>query len=101
MNVAARLFQVVVVVIGIGASSAAAAPRVQLSISDGRVWLETDRATAGQILAEWARVGGTRIVNGDRVNGEPLTLVLRGVPECGRSKSCCGPRAGSSRRLER
>jgi hypothetical protein len=81
MNVAARFFQVVLVVIGVGASSAAAAPGVQLSIRDGRVWLETDRATAGQILAEWARVGGTRIVNGDRVNGEPLTLVLRGVPE--------------------
>jgi hypothetical protein len=33
------------------------------------------------ILAEWARLGGTTILNGDRVAGAPLTLELNGVPE--------------------
>ena len=45
------------------------------------MWLASDGATASQILAEWARVGGTRIVNGEAVAGGPLTLELRGVPE--------------------
>jgi hypothetical protein len=33
------------------------------------------------ILAEWARVGGAKIVNGEAVAGAPLTLELEGVPE--------------------
>lgn len=76
-----RLFRIGLVVIGMAASSATAAPGVQLSIRDGRVWLVTDSATVGQILAEWERVGGTHIINGDHVPGGPLTLEMRGVPE--------------------
>ena len=34
-----------------------------------------------QILAEWAKVGGTRIVNAERVAGPPVTLQLQQVPE--------------------
>src|SRR5919204_2331338 len=63
------------------AVAGAAAPNVELSIHDGRVWLVAQNATARQILAEWARVGRTRIVNGERVPGGPLTLELTGVPE--------------------
>jgi len=62
-------------------SFVAAAPGVQLTIRDGQVWLTTERATVGQILAEWARIGGTEIVNGDRVPGGPYTLALNGVSE--------------------
>jgi hypothetical protein len=58
-----------------------AAPNVRLSIQDGRVWLTADRATVGEILAEWARVGQTQIANGERVRSGPLTLQLNGVPE--------------------
>jgi hypothetical protein len=76
-----RLLRVVLVVLVVTASNATAGPTVQLSIADGRVWLVSDGATAGQILAEWARVGGTRIVNADRVAGGLLTLDMRGVPE--------------------
>ena len=35
----------------------------------------------GVILAEWARLGGATIVNGDRVPGPPVTLEFTGVPE--------------------
>jgi hypothetical protein len=52
-----------------------------LEIKDGRVTLVADNVTVRQILAEWARVGQTRIVNGDRVTGGPLSLRLDGVPE--------------------
>lgn len=76
-----RLLRVVFVVFGMAASSVTAAPAVRLSFSDGRVWLASDGATVGQILAEWARVGGTRVVNGERVAGHPLTLEMSGVPE--------------------
>ncbi len=33
------------------------------------------------ILAEWSKIGGTNIVNGERVTGAPLTLKLVDVPE--------------------
>jgi len=68
-------------IVGMTVSSATAAPGVQLSIGNGRVWLVTNGATVGQILAEWERVGGTRIINGDHVAGGPLTLEMRGVSE--------------------
>jgi hypothetical protein len=52
-----------------------------LQISDGRVTLHAQNVPIRTILAEWARVGGAKIVNGDRVAGSPLTLDLEGVPE--------------------
>jgi hypothetical protein len=54
---------------------------IQLTISDGQVWLVASEATVGQVLAEWARVGQTRILNADHLSTEPLTLQLAGVPE--------------------
>ncbi len=61
--------------------TAAQAPRIQLSIHDGRVWLAATNATPRQILVEWARVGRTRVDNEERIPGGPLTLQLDGVPE--------------------
>jgi hypothetical protein len=66
---------------GMVVPAARAAPGVRLTIRDGSVWLAADRVTASEILAEWARVGQTRIVNGERVPGGPMTLELNGVPE--------------------
>ena len=48
---------------------------------DGRVSIVAKDATLRQILAEWAKVGQTKILNGDRVPGGPLTLQLNNVPE--------------------
>ncbi len=62
-------------------SSAAFAQQVQLTIKDGRVTLKTENATVRQILDEWTRVGQTKIVNADKVTGQPLTLTLIDVPE--------------------
>jgi uncharacterized protein YqeY len=45
------------------------------------VSLSAKNATVGQILAEWARVGQTKIVNAERVSGGPMTLELTNVPE--------------------
>ena len=60
---------------------ASALAAVQLTIRDGRVWLAADHATIADILAEWARVGGTQMVTAGRIAGPPLTLDLRGVSE--------------------
>jgi hypothetical protein len=54
---------------------------VQLTIHNGLVSLTTHDATVRQILAEWARVGQTKVVNGERAPGGPLTLQLTDIPE--------------------
>ncbi|MDO8836295.1 MAG: hypothetical protein Q7V01_11905 [Vicinamibacterales bacterium] len=59
----------------------AEAGTVTLTIRDGRVTLVARDATVRQILAEWARVGKTRIVNLENVPGGPVSLDLSDVPE--------------------
>jgi hypothetical protein len=66
--------------VGFVTSAAAQAP-LRLQISDGRVTLHAENVPIRTILAEWARVGGTTILNGDGIAGAPLTLELEGVPE--------------------
>ena len=58
-----------------------AAQSISLTIHDGRVTLVTQNATPAAILAEWARQGQTRVVDGEKVPGTPLTLRLENVPE--------------------
>ena len=58
-----------------------AAADVSLTLADGRVTVVARNATVRQVLAEWARVGGTRIVNLERVGGAPDSFELRNVPE--------------------
>ena len=50
-------------------------------MTGGRVTVTAKNATVGQILAEWAKVGQTKIVNAERVPGGPVTLELKDVPE--------------------
>jgi len=63
------------------AITSTAMAQVSLTMQDGRVSLTAKEATLRQILAEWARVGQTKIVNGDRVPGGPVTLQLTNVSE--------------------
>lgn len=62
-------------------ASPVSAQHVNLQIKDGLVNLDANGASVRQILDEWARVGGTRVVNGDRVVGGPVTLKLENTPE--------------------
>ena len=57
------------------------AQQLSLDIRDGLVTLHATNVPPRQILAEWGRIGGTRVVGGERVPGAPLTLSLEGVPE--------------------
>ena len=59
----------------------ASAGDLSLTIVDGRVTLVAQDVTVRQILAEWARIGQTKIVNADKLFGPPLTIELQDVPE--------------------
>jgi hypothetical protein len=63
------------------AAAPVSAQQVKIAFHDGQVTLETNGASPRAILAEWSRVGGTNVVNGERVTGAPLTLRLVDVPE--------------------
>jgi len=65
----------------LGIGSTASAQQVQLAIENGRVTLIAKDATVRQILAEWARVGQTKVVNLERIPGGPITIELTNVSE--------------------
>ena len=62
-------------------TAAPASADVQLTMRDGRVSLKATNATVREILAEWAKVGQARIINGERLTGGPMTLELTNVTE--------------------
>lgn len=63
------------------AAAPAAAQELKLQINDGQVSLQADAVSVRRILAEWERVGGTRVSGVDRIPDEWLTLRLVNVPE--------------------
>ena len=65
----------------LSAAASTASADVNVTIANGRVSVVATNATLQQILAEWARVGQTNIVNLERIPGGPVTLELRNVPE--------------------
>src|SRR5437867_431334 len=77
----AKLARVAVAALMLIGSSSRLFADVQLTMQNGRVTVVAKDATLRQILSEWARVGQTKIVNGDRIPGGPLTIELRDVPE--------------------
>ena len=76
-----RVLAACVVAVAILSWASPAGADVQLRIENGQVSLKATDATVRDILAEWARVGQTRIVNGERVPGGPITIELNGVSE--------------------
>jgi hypothetical protein len=64
-----------------GISAHAAAGELKLSMQDGRVTIIADNVPLRQILQEWSRVGQTRIVNADKMNGPAITIQLVNAPE--------------------
>ncbi len=74
-----RAFSAVALLLVVAAPGAA--QDINLEIRDGHVSLTARNAPVRQILAEWARVGGNTIVNGDKVAGAPVTIDLTDVPE--------------------
>ena len=69
------------VVVAWPAIAAAQASHVSLELGDRGVTLDARDSTLREILDEWERVGGIRILNGDRLDQRRVTLQLTDVPE--------------------
>ncbi len=79
-----KLFRCVVlplVLTGAASIATAGETKLSLTLSDGRATLIAQDVPVRQILDEWARVGKTTIVNGDKLAGPPITVQLVDRPE--------------------
>jgi hypothetical protein len=82
-----RYFSSVVIAAAVLASSAAQAQTpaegrtLDLTFNDGRVTLIARGVTVPEIMSEWARKGGSKIVNAEKVIGGPVTYEFHDVPE--------------------
>jgi hypothetical protein len=59
----------------------AQADELKLSIHDGRVTLIAENVPVRRILAEWARIGRSTVVNAEKLTGPPVTLHIIDMPE--------------------
>ena len=71
----------VVAVFFLACAGSAGAQNLTFEFRDGKVSLDATNVPVRTILSEWARLGGTRVVGGERVAGAPLTIHLESVPE--------------------
>src|SRR5919107_3272151 len=71
----------VVLALSAGIAPIAHAGELKLTLGNGRATLIAQDVPLRQVLAEWARLGQTTIVNGDKLTGPPLTLQLIDRPE--------------------
>jgi hypothetical protein len=78
MRITRSLLAVLFVLIGAASASAQA---VKIEFKDGFVTLSAQNAPIRTILNEWNRQGGTRILNGERITGAPVTLEFNNAPE--------------------
>ena len=77
-----KLFRCVVLAgLVAAAPSVVSAGDLKLSLTNGRVTIIADDVPVRQILAEWARVGRTTVVNAEKLAGPSVTLQLIDVPE--------------------
>ena len=60
--------------------TAGSAGELKLSIKDGLVTLSAQDVPLSMVMAEWAKVGQTRVVNGEKIL-TPVSLQLVDVPE--------------------
>jgi hypothetical protein len=65
----------------LGTAEAASAGELSVKIANGRATVIAKDVPLRQILAEWAKVGDTKLVGAERVTGGPVTLELVDVPE--------------------
>jgi hypothetical protein len=68
-------------VLVLGLSIPANAGDLKLTIANGRVTIIAQDVPLRQILQEWARQGGTTIMNAEKIVGAPITLELVNVSE--------------------
>ena len=76
-----RLTRIFCIALAVAIVARPARAEMKLAFRDGRVTLVARDVSVRQILTEWAKVGGTQIVNLERVSTVPVTLQLDAVPE--------------------
>ena len=59
----------------------AGAQQLKVSFDNGLVSVDATSVPVRQILNEWAKQGGTKVVGVERITGSPLTIKLIDVPE--------------------
>ena len=68
----------------VGVLMAVAAPagagQVTLRFEDGYVTLSAKNASVREVLVEWSKLGQTRVVNAEKLQGAPITLELDARP---------------------
>jgi hypothetical protein len=52
-----------------------------MDFHNGLVSIDATSVPVREILSEWEKIGGTKVVGADRLSGAPLTLKLMNVPE--------------------
>jgi hypothetical protein len=57
------------------------AQQLKVSFDNGLVSVDANAVPVRQILNEWAKQGGTKVVGVERITGAPLTIKLIDVPE--------------------
>ncbi len=62
-------------------AASARAGDLRLTIANGRVTIIAQDVPLRQILDEWGRVGGTKVVGAERLTGPAISLELHDVPE--------------------
>ena len=85
---------VIGVATALGAVAYAGDGEIRLTIAEGRVTLVTRDAPLEDVLAEWARAGGTRFVDADGLDTVPVSLHLVDVPEAEALRLLLRPAAG-------
>lgn len=59
----------------------AGAQQLKIAFNQGLVSIDATSVPVRTVLSEWSKLGGTKVVGGERVAGAPLTLKLENVPE--------------------
>jgi hypothetical protein len=70
----------VVIALTLAAPARAQQP-LQMSFDGGRVSINASAVPVRTILSEWARLGGTQVVNAEKISGPAVTIQLVDVPE--------------------
>lgn len=82
MSLTRVVIAVAVLIASVAPAMAQGARKLDISFEGGMVTLVAENVTLREILAEWARKGGSRIVNAERLAGSPVYLTeFKGQPE--------------------
>ena len=69
------------VALSVAVAAPAGAQQLKMAFNEGLVSIDATSVPVRTLLSECSKLGGTKVVGGERVAGAPLTLKLENVPE--------------------